>query len=324
MKNLITRGICLVLTLVLAFSLTACVGNNGGETTESTTTPTTTAPETTAPVASGSAMGFITLSYGENFDSVINIMAYTNDDGTATIDYQGEIRKSGNVDSTIFADLTDAFAASGLVELNGTEEYNEGEASGSVYVSYTDDSFVSVNYGGTVPQTFVDAYKALDAKVAELIAELPEYIPEAQVMGNVDETVLNEIKNVITSTSIPQDTLVISEILMDDTFAFTSGLSSSEGITNGASCSSMMLTTAYSLVVVTVEDAANIAAVRADFETSMDWQKWVCVRPSNALIAQKDNMVICLMASDVLYTETEAAINAAGWTEVTTLTNPEL
>ena len=67
MKNLITRGICLALTLVLAFSMTACVGNNGGETTEATTTaPTTTAPETTAPVASGSAKGFITQSYGEN------------------------------------------------------------------------------------------------------------------------------------------------------------------------------------------------------------------------------------------------------------------
>jgi hypothetical protein len=123
---------------------------------------------------------------------------------------------------------------------------------------------------------------------------------------------------------MPLDRLVINEAVMDDTFAFTTGLSTSEGIVNGASCSSMMMTSAYSLVVVTVEDAANVAAVRADFESNMDWLKWVCVQPSNALIAQKDNMVICLMAMDQTYTETEAAINAAGWTEVVTFTNPNL
>ena len=54
MKNLITRGICLALTLVLAFSLTACGGNKPAETTPTTTvaptTEPTTEPEPTTPV----------------------------------------------------------------------------------------------------------------------------------------------------------------------------------------------------------------------------------------------------------------------------------
>jgi hypothetical protein len=326
MKNLITRGICLALTLVLAFSLTACGGDKPAPTTvpttEATTAPTT-VPETTVG-ENVVAMNFFSVNYSENFDSVKSITVIDNGDGTAMVDYQGEIRKSGNVDSSIFEDLAAEFAKSGLVELNGAEEWAEGEASASMYVTYADETMVSANYSGTIPQAFIDAYGVMDTAVQALLADMPEYVPEAQVMGNVDETVLAEIKGIIGSTSMPLDSLVINEAVMDDTFAFTTGLSTSEGIVNGASCSSMMMTSAYSLVVVTVEDAANVAAVRADFESNMDWLKWVCVQPSNALIAQKDNMVICLMAMDQTYTETEAAINAAGWTEVVTFTNPNL
>lgn len=329
MKNLITRGICLALTLVLAFSLTACVGNNGGETTAPSTEPTTeptTAPVTTAPVVSGPALSYFSLSYGESYDSQSYISIIDNTDGTATVSYQGEVRKDGTVDASILASLVSEFANSGLVELNGQDEWGEGEASGSMYVEYTDGTAVSANFGGTVPQAFIDGYTVMDAAVAALIAEIPEYVPEAAVMGNVDETVLNEMKNIIGSTSMPLDTLVINEIALDDaeTFGFNAGLSSAEGIVNAANCNSMMMTSAYSLVIVTVEDAANIASVRADFEANMDWNKWVCVRPTGALIAQKDNMVICLMAMDQSYTETAAAITAAGWTEIATFTDPAM
>ena len=326
MKNLITRGICLALTLALAFSLTACGNNNGGDTTPTTTAPTTvptTAPETTSGTV-GAAMNYFSLSYGETFDSTRYISISDNEDGTAAVDYQGEIRKSGTVDASIFEALAVELEKSGLVALNGAEEWNEGEASASMYISFADDSFLSANYGGVIPQAFIDAYTAMDTVVQTLIADIPEYVPEAAVMGNVDETVLNEIKGIIGSTSMPLDTLVISEIALDADFGFNAGLSKTEGIVNAANCNSMMMTTAYSLVVVTVEDAANIASVRADFEAGMDWRKWICVQPTNALIAQKDNMVICLMAMDQTYTETEAAINAAGWTEVTTFANPDL
>jgi hypothetical protein len=86
----------------------------------------------------------------------------------------------------------------------------------------------------------------------------------------------------------------------------------------------MMMTTAFSLVVVTVEDEANIGAVRADFEANMDWRKWVCVQPTGAVIAQKGNMVICVMTMDETYSQVKGAINASGWTEVATFENPDL
>ena len=85
-----------------------------------------------------------------------------------------------------------------------------------------------------------------------------------------------------------------------------------------------MMTTAYSLVIVTVEDASKAEAVAADFESTMDWRKWVCVAPSNALLAQKDNMVLCLMAADELFTQTQQGIETSGWTVTKTLENPDM
>jgi predicted small lipoprotein YifL len=328
MKNLITRGICLALTLVLAFSLTACGGNKPAETTPSTTVAPTTEPTTvptTAPaVVTGDAMNFFSISYGENYETMVYISIIDNEDGTAAVDYQGEIRKAGNVDVAIFETLAEELAKSGLVELNGSEEWGEGEANGSMFITYADDSILSCGFGGNVPQAFIDGYNYMDNVVAQLLADLPEYVPQATVMGNVDAAVLDEINGLIVNTSMPLDSLVISEAVMDDTFSFVTGLSTNEGIASGASCSSMMMTTAFSLVVVTVEDEANIGAVRADFEANMDWRKWVCVQPTGAVIAQKGNMVICVMAMDETYSQVKGAINASGWTEVATFENPDL
>ncbi len=327
MKNLITRGICLALTLVLAFSLVACGTNNGGDTTPTTTAPATSTPETTAPtttpVAAESGMNFFYLSYGENYEFVKHIMFIDNEDGTFAVDYQGDIRKMGNVDASVMETLAAEFANSGLIELNGQMEWNDGEASGSMSVTYTDEEkSYSADFGGVVPQAFIDAYNVIDAVVLTLIAEIPEYVPQAQVMGEVEDTMLAEINSIITNTSIPQDTLVISEIVKDESFSFATGLSADTGIQNAASVSSMMMTSAYSLVLVNLEEGADAAAIAADFEANLDWLKWVCVQPSNALIAQKDNMILCLMAMDATYTETCAAITAAGWTEVKALSNP--
>ena len=96
-----------------------------------------------------------------------------------------------------------------------------------------------------------------------------------------------------------------------------------EGIAGGVTCAPMMMTTAFSLVIVTLEDGADADAVCADFENTMNWRKWVCVAPSNAMIAQKDNMVLCVMADGPMYTKIAVAARQAGWTEVKALMNPD-
>ena len=43
--------------------------------------------------------------------------------------------------------------------------------------------------------------------------------------------------------------------------------------------------------------------------------------PTNALVAVKDNMVLCLVAADELYAMTASGIESTGWTVVETLEN---
>ena len=118
--------------------------------------------------------------------------------------------------------------------------------------------------------------------------------------------------------------LLSSTVDKDEYFGFTLGLSNTDGITHGIICSPTTNVTAYSLVIVTLEDESKKDSVAADFEASMDWRKWVCVAPSNALIAYKDNMVLCVMGSNSLFEKTATAIAETGWTEVKTLKNPDM
>ena len=59
-----------------------------------------------------------------------------------------------------------------------------------------------------------------------------------------------------------------------------------------------------------------------DFAANVDWMKWVCVMPNNAMVAVKDDLVLCLVAEGQLYSLTAIGIEAAGWTVVETLENP--
>ena len=82
-----------------------------------------------------------------------------------------------------------------------------------------------------------------------------------------------------------------------------------------------MMTEAYSLVIVKL-DGAKAEDVCSDFEENLDWHKWVCVAPDQAMIAVKDDMVLCLMATQQVFESTAAGITKTGWTEVKTLERP--
>ena len=94
--------------------------------------------------------------------------------------------------------------------------------------------------------------------------------------------------------------------------------------TSGFPSAPMMNATAYSLVIVTLESTDLTADVRQDFANNLGWRNWVCVAPEQALIARKDNVVLCLMASDPMFTQTANAIETAGWTEMEFFRNPDL
>lgn len=317
------KMISLVLAAVLLLSLAAC----GNDKLAETTLPSV--PETTAPATQPTypqvenPVTFFSLSLGEDYENIRAITVFANEDGSVHVEYVGEVKKVGDLDANIFHGITAALEQSGLAALNGQDNYGEGEANGSMYIDFADGSCLTVGFGGEIPEAYTEGYAVMDAFFQELTNFLPVYVPQPLVQGEVDEVLLAELNAIITGAGIPNsDAFMIGQVEKDEYFAFTLGLSSDEGIEIAANCAPMMMTTAYSLAIVKLAEGADDEAVCEDFATNLDWQKWVCVAPTDALIATKDNMVLCLMAANDLYTMTAAGIEAAGWTEVETLRNP--
>ena len=333
----------LLLVVVLALSMAACGTNNPNpsESTNSTTAPTTqptteatepsTEPSTEATEPStedteatepseAAGLYMIMMTCGDNA-----VTLYDDDMGGMYVDLTwGGVRKVTTLDASVLVELNTVLQSSGLVELNGASEYGEGEQANYLYASYTDWTSISADYYGVdAPEAFVTGFNAVASYLETLLADVEEYVPVAAVFGEVNATLLAEMQAVVNNSGLPNlDALAITDIVLDEYFGYTAGLTSAEGVSAAAICQNQMMGGAvYQLVMVTVEDTA---AVAADFEANIDWLKWVCVQPSNAIIATKDNMVLCLLADASMYGDTVSAMAAAGWTTVTELSNPNM
>ena len=324
----------LLLAVVLVLSLAACGGEKPEPTTEPTTAPTTaptteptTAPTTepteaptTEPTVTDVKLYMISLSLGDKYISIND-----NDMGELSVDYNNGIRKVTTLALDKLAEIEAELTASGLMALLGASEYGDSADSASFSLVYSDWSSSSADYYGVeAPEAFTTAFNAFASYMEILLADVPEYVPQAMVMGDVDAAILPEMQEIMNNSGISNlDSLAILPIAMDEYFGFTAGLTNVEGITAGAICQNMMMGgAAYQLVIVTLADEATAATVAADFEATMDWGKWVCVRPTDAMIAQKGNMVLCLMGADTMYTGTATAIENAGWTVIKTIADP--
>lgn len=323
--------IALLLALLMMASFAAC-GSTGSsnETSEPETTVENTTEELTEDNGDeGTAIEgieYFSLTLGENYESIKSLSAYYNEDGTVTIEYTGDVRKIGTVEASAMATIQTALDASGLAALNGQEDYQEGEANGSMYITYGDGTMLSAGFSGVIPEAFSAAFAAMDTCFQTITAEIPEYVPQPQVMGEIadsDKTALDAILSGMTLEA--PDAFMISGIAKDEYFAVSMGLSSDEGIASGVLFKPMMMPGDYTLSIVTLEEGTSTEDVVSSFESAMDWRKNICPPyPTTALIATKDNQVLCLMGSEDLYTQTATAIADAGWTTAQTLTNPDM
>lgn len=313
----------LLLALLMIVSLAAC-GGNSSETTEPDTTVADTTEENTTEgtTVEGITYFSMTMSKGEDFRM---LSASVNEDGTVAVDYSGDIRKKADLDASVMTAIEEALNNSGLVELNGKQEYLEGDVSGAAYISFADGTAITADFGGEIPEAFTNAYNAMETCFQTITADVEEYVPQPQVVGEIaegDKTALDEILADMTLDT--PDSYVISGVEKGEFFAYSLGLSSDEGIASGVNFGSMMMTSNYSLSIVTVEESSSAEAAADNFNDGIDWYKNVCTSPKSALIATKGNQALCLMGSDDLFTQTASAIAAAGWTTVYSLTNPDL
>ncbi len=319
--------LCLLLALAMLFAFAACTEKPADDTGDSSSESTTESTESTdasseTPVVDAKPVNYFSISMG-NGPEILSLVAQDNGDGTVFVECNGDGRKKGNLDASVLEGLAAALAQSGLPALNEQSVYEEGDAYANLYVAYTDETYLMADFGGTIPQEFTDGYNAMASYFQTITAEMPDYVPQPEVMGEVDETVLNALMDIMNASGINDlDTYAISDVALDENFGAMTGLSGSQGIANGTTCNAMMMTTPYSLTVVTVEEGTDVNTICQDFAANMAWQKWVCVAPESALIATKDNMVLCLMGSETLFSGTADAIEVAGWTVDTTMDNP--
>lgn len=310
------RIFALMLIVVMVMSFAAC----GGKKTEDnqTTVPETTAPDVTTDEVS---VTYFSIYYSETPETIQVLSAYPDDMGGVSIAYQAEIRKEGSVDASAMATIYEAYKNSGLQALLGMQDYADGP-SASFSVSFADGTMEEGYLYGEMPQEFLTGLEAMKECFRTLTADLPEYVPQPLISGELAENDKVALDAILAEMKLQQiDSYAITGLVKDDTFSVMAGLTSYEGIASGLTFSPMMITTPYSMVLVTLEDGADADAIIADFEKNLDFAKWICVTASDALIATKDNQVVCVMGSDALFTLTSDSLTAAGWNVVKNIHN---
>lgn len=304
--------LALFLTVLLLLGCAAC----GEQKAEPITEPTTQATEDRETT-------YIQLSISEEDMSFVSITAYDDGEGKAYVEYTAKDEKKVDYMAlTVLNDIADAIESSKLAALKDQSVYEEGMASASMYVSYSDESSLVADFAGTIPQEFRDGYTEVETFMRQLMEDVPEYVARPVVDGEPNKEALMEMETILaTSGANPLDMFLIADVPMDDSFTAMMGLSKTDGITAGLSCSPMMTSVAFSCMIATADSESSVDAIAADFEANIQWDRWICVSATDALIATKDNQVLCLVTTGDLYTQISTAAANTGWTVVETLTH---
>ncbi len=317
------------LAALMVMSFAACGKTENTPTTAptdgSTEAPTgeiTEAP-TDAPAADG--ITFFMLSITQADGTSQHLMAMPNEDGSVYIDMTDAVNKKGNVDGSALTEIDNALKASGLLELESSPEGVYSEAYVSISVAYSNgDGFDAYIYGDR-PEAFDTGYAAMVACFTELTAELPVYVAKPVENGEIAESDRTALDGILANLELvgSADSYAITGVAKDEFFALAMGLLVDDGVATGVQFAPQMLTNAYALSIVTLEEGADANGVAANFEKGIDWTKWVCVMPESAYIAIKGNQVLCVLGSLEFFDATVAAIEADGWTAYKTLNNPD-
>ncbi len=325
------KTLAMLLAVVMLLSFAACgETKDKGSNTPTTTEPQQTEPKETEPQETNPELAkvdFITASITDAEGVTKSLYASPNGDeeNTVYVEFVDAITKRGDVKDGAMEAITQALATSGLVELDGKNEGEYSEVCASMYITLVDGTEITAEFYGEIPEDFMNGYAAMKTCFESLTAELPEHISEPMVVGEVAENDRTALDAILANMSLQNlDSYVINGIAKDEFFGPSLGLSFDEGIASGLSFTSQMMSVAYSLNIVTLEEGTDAESVAKDFETNVDWLKWLCVQPTNALIATNGNQVLCLLGADDFYDMTAAAIEAAGWTTYTTLDNPNM
>jgi len=257
MKKLLSI-VSVVLVLAVLCACNQAPARDTAPSVPETTVPTTQAPTVPVFAEQENPITFFSVSLGENYENIRYMSVSALEEGTCHVEYVGQVKKVGDFDANIFHGITEAFRDSGLEALNGKDVYDEGEANGSMYVEFADGTVAAVGFSGNIPQEYTDGYQIMDEFFQRLTAALPVYVPQPIVMGQVQEDLLRETMEILQGSGIEAlDGFTVTALPVDEYFAFSAGLSSGEGVADAVTVAPMMMTTAYSLVILRLEDTGK-------------------------------------------------------------------
>lgn len=274
--------------------------------------------ETTAAVEEQTPVQLIRLSLTDETEGERSIYAYVDEEGQVYVEYVGEEQKTGILDASSLAGITQKVEEADFASMNEENVYNEGPAAASFYIYYGEDNFVGGGYTGTsedIPQAFIDAYGKMDSYFKQLIENAETYVSADNIAENVDPDVKSELLKIFAaSDSALAEKLVVEDVLWDEDFYSNTGLTSDYGLVNATRCSNMRIPTNYSFVLVTLEDSSYINGVASDFKANDGWFQLPEAPEYTSYIAYKGNLVLCVIGEGDLYNQTVSAIGKCDWT----------
>ncbi len=317
------------LAALMVMSFAAC-GQTQNDPTDAPTDNVTAAPTgdptETEPVVPAGDINAFAIYFNATDGSMQSLSAYPNEDGTVHIEMMLEEVKRGDVAGSAMAAIAQAYEASGLKAVESTPEgIYEGD-NASISVSYTNGDYIFADLYGEMPEAFTTGYAAMVTCFKELTADLPVYVAKPVEMGQIadsDRTALDSILENLELIGLA-DTYVLTGYEKDENFGYNLYLSSDEGVASGASFAAGNMANPYSMMIVTLEEGADAAAVAASFEKGIDWARGICVQPEKAYIATKDNQAVLVLGSEDFFDANVTAIEAAGFIAYKTLENPDM
>ena len=258
------------------------------------------------------APNYFQMSICDETGTCKELTAFDNGQGGIAVEYAGKVRKTTTLALSVMEQLVAELEKTSLATLNGQSVYEKGLSCCSMYVSYPNDNFLGCNFNGSIPEEFMAGFEAMDTWFQTLLADVPEYGPI--LMGEVPQLALREMTAILETSDLhPLDSYVVSRVTKDELFTPTIGLHSDIRIHSVTSCSSLMSPTDFSCAIMVLEEGANVEDISVYLACNVDWWNWVCVSGDSALLARKDNMVLCLLGSGPLYQATFEAIEDNGW-----------
>ena len=299
---------------------------------------TTDAPEAQQPAASPA--NSVMASFGESYDTSVNINIYPEEDGRFLLDYidaEGNSQR-GYVDEALMTELANIYANNNLAELNEKEEYGEAENFASLTMDFADGSTFGCYFAGEVPEALTTALTAMNDAVAAATATMEVYKAEVDFAEDVNADVKaaleavfahlgNDALDMTMGMAVPADDPAYGNMIgletMDETKDITPIVNAVLEQTSGTTVvQNMMGTLAHQITVFQLNDGADAAALGASLMENAGWRKWVCVAPDMALTATKDNMLLFSLTLTDIGTDLVAGLEAEGWTVTAAAENP--